>query len=247
VTRSIKRNRRAAMLLAGVAAASMLLSGCSAGQVAETARKVPSLGGVNAQSENGDFKVRNVSVDYLSPEGYPAGGTAPLTVAIFNDSVNPVTVTISSDNADSVTLGGEIAGRPGPESSPAASPSEPAETPGAPSPDAQSPGAEPSPSLTGPGATASPVTPSPSQPATATGPASVEIPAYGYVSLTQESGDFVQLVGLKEALRPGGSVTVTFDFGNGQVITTVVPVATPLSPAPRNSPVTEGEEAGSHD
>lgn len=242
MTRSIRGNRRVAVLLAGVATASMLLSGCSAGQVAETARKVPSLGGVNAQSENGAYKVRNVSVDYLSPEGYPAGGTAPLTVALFNDSVDPVTVTISSDSADSVTLGGEIAERPGPDSSPSAAP----ETPGAASPDAQSPGADPSPSLTGPGATASPVTPSPSQPATATGPASVEIPAYGYVSLTQESGNFVQLAGLKQAVRPGDTVTVTFDFGNGQVVTAVVPVATPLSPAPRHSPVTEGEEGGAH-
>ena len=241
MTRSIRGNRRVATLLAGVAAASMLLSGCSAGQVAETARKVPSLGGVNAQSENGAYKVRNVSIDYLSPEGYPAGGTAPLTMALFNDSIDPVTVTISSDAAESVSLGGEIAERPGPESSPSASP-EASETPETP----QSPGAEPSPSLTGPGATASPVTPSPSQPATATGPASVEIPAYGYVSLTQESGNFVQLTGLKQALRPGDTVTVTFDFGNGQVVTAVVPVATPLSPAPRNSPVTGGEEGGAH-
>lgn len=61
--------------------------------------------------------------------------------------------------------------------------------------------------------------------------------------LTPTSGSFLQLKGLKAALAPGQSVQVVFDFG-GQQLTTTVPVAIPLTPAPTVTPVIGGEGHG---
>ena len=75
--------RRATALVAGTAAvAVMALTGCSAGQVAETARKKPSNSGVNANNSDNSVVVRNLQVLYKGPEGYAANGDAPLEVGL---------------------------------------------------------------------------------------------------------------------------------------------------------------------
>lgn len=58
--------------------------------------------------------------------------------------------------------------------------------------------------------------------------------------LSPTSGSFLQLAGLHEALRPGQSVELVFDFG-GQQIQTPAPVAIPLTAAPPATPIVGGD------
>ncbi|MEU4771512.1 hypothetical protein [Micromonospora sp. NPDC023644] len=251
MTRSIRGSRRAALLLSGMAAATgLLLSGCGAGQVSETANKEPSVQGVNLSARNGEYAVRGLLVEFPGTEGYQAGANAVLNAVIYNDSRNPVTVTVSTDSAREVVIAGA-----GATASPSVSPS------GSPSPDPSapaSPGTSESPSApASPGATGSPsgsASPSaPESPAAPAGePARIEIPPLSYVQLNTGSDRFFQLVGLNEALRSGQNVFVTFDFGNGVTITGPAPVAVPLTPAAPPSPIIEreggyeGQEDGGH-
>ncbi|MEH1016469.1 hypothetical protein V6U90_25605 [Micromonospora sp. CPCC 206060] len=234
MTRSIRGSRRAAVLLAGLATAtSLLVSGCGSGQVAETAAKEPSIGGVNAQTPDNAFKIRNANVAYLSTEGYPAGGTAPLTLAIYNDSPRAVTVTVTSDSARAVSLGGAAA----PTATAAATPTATAPaTPEATGSPTATGSATPAPGSEPPAATPTPEATT-EAPAAPPAPASIELPAGGYLLLNPEAGSFLQLVGLNQALRPGQAVNVTFDFGQGVTLATSIPVAVPLTPAPPASPV----------
>ncbi|MFC6015434.1 hypothetical protein ACFP2T_04380 [Plantactinospora solaniradicis] len=242
MTRSIRGARRAAaMLTATAAATTLLLSGCGAGQIAETAAKVPTSVGANAQSPDNTFKVRNLSIDYLSVEGYRAGENAALNVALYNDSGQPVTVTIVPDGARAVVLTGPSAA-PTPGGTVSPSPSA-ATTSGSPSPATTSGSPEPGGSASATpseGAAASPTpTPTPTQEAAA----EIRIPAGGFVVLNKTVGSWLQLAGLTEALPPGGSVPLTFDFG-GTKVQVNAPVAVPLTPAPTGAPVVEENEEG---
>ncbi|GIG85260.1 RAD23 family protein [Plantactinospora endophytica] len=236
MTRSIRGARRAAAVLAGTAAATtLLLSGCGAGQIAETAAKVPTSVGANVQSADNTFKVRNLSIDYLNTQGYPAGGDAPMNVALYNDSGETVTVRVSTTGARSVSLAGaSTAPTPGGTVSPSPSP-----TTGSPSPGATSgspePGGSPSANPTE-GAAASP-----SPTASPTLPAEIRIPAGGFVILNKAVGNWLQLSGLTEPLAPGGNIELTFDFG-GTVVPARAPVAVPFTPAPVGTPVTGEDE-----
>ncbi|OZV79723.1 hypothetical protein CA850_16775 [Micromonospora echinospora] len=252
MTRSIRGSRRAAVLLAGAAAATgLLVSGCGTGQIAETAVKAPSVQGVNTGTPDGTYLVRGLVVDFPGGEGYPAGGDAPLSVVLYNDTPDPVTVTVSTDSAREVVLAGAGA-------SPSASPSEP--TPASPSAPASpsvpaSPSASGSASPSAPGLTSpSPtdqVSPSPTETTPAGAAPTVEIPPFGYAQLNQQGGRYLQLVGLNEALRAGQQVNLVFDFGNGKRVSTPAPVGVPLSPQAPPSPIIErhgggGEEEGGH-
>lgn len=104
MTRSIRGSRRSALLLAGLATSGLLLSGCSAGQVAETAGTVPSVQGVNVASENGDFAVRSLLIAYPGVDGYQAGDDANLDVVLYNDSPDQVTVTVTTEGARDIIL-----------------------------------------------------------------------------------------------------------------------------------------------
>ncbi|NES14675.1 MULTISPECIES: copper chaperone PCu(A)C [Micromonospora] len=246
MTRSIRGSRRgAALLLAGTAAAaSLLLSGCGAGQVAETANKIPSVQGINVQTSDNLYKVRGLYVQYPGSEGYQAGANARLNVVLYNDSQSPVTVTVTTDSAKEIVLSG-AAESGGPSVAPTGSPTEPATA----SPTASDPSASPSQSLgTSESPSASPSA-SPSESAPAGQPARIEIPANGYVALSGNGGQFLQLVGLNEQLRSGQQVNLTFDFGDGKVIKTGAPVGVPLTPAPAPSQIVHpreeaGEQAG---
>ncbi|MEQ4305367.1 hypothetical protein ABNF97_28970 [Plantactinospora sp. B6F1] len=237
MTRSIRGARRAAAVLAGTAtAATLLLSGCGAGQLAETAAKVPTSVGTNAQSADNTFKVRNLSVDYPGIQGYPAGADAPMNVALFNDSGETVTVRVSSPGARAVVLAGaSVAPTPG--GTVSASPS-PTTTRG-PSPEASgSPAPDGSPTATpteGAG-TASPT-------ASPTLPAEIRIPAGGFVVLNETTGSWLQLSGLTEPLLTGTDIELVFDFGGTQV-SARAPVAVPVTPAPVGTPVVGEEEHG---
>ncbi|MFI6823573.1 hypothetical protein ACIBJE_21920 [Micromonospora sp. NPDC050187] len=245
MTRSIRGSRRAAVLLAGAAATGLLVSGCGTGQIAETAVKEPSVQGVNTGTPDGTYLVRGLVVDFPGGEGYPAGGDAPLSVVLYNDTPDPVTVTVSTDSAREIVLAGAGA-------SPSASPAGPSE-PVTPSPSA--PASPSGPASPTPADPASPtptgqVSPSPTETAPAGAPPTVEIPPFGYAQLNRQGGRFLQLVGLNEQLRAGQQVNLIFDFGNGKRVTTPAPVGVPLSPQAPPSPIIErhggegGEEGG---
>ncbi|WP_319463497.1 hypothetical protein [Micromonospora sp. RTP1Z1] len=240
MTRSIRGSGRAALLLAGTAAAaSLLLSGCGTGQVAETAKKNPSVQGVNVQTSDNLYQVRGLYVQYPGAEGYQAGGNAPLNVVIYNDSKAPVTVTVSTDSAREVMLSGSG----GAQARPSASPTEPASA----SPTASDPSASPSRSIGTSGSPSASPSASASEPAPAGQPARIEIPALGYAQLTGVGGQRLQVVGLKNRLLAGQQVNLVFDFGNGKKIKTAAPIGVPLTPAPPASPIINregGAEAG---
>ncbi|BCB80312.1 hypothetical protein Pflav_067220 [Phytohabitans flavus] len=112
--------RRSMTLLACAAMATALLaSGCSAGQDAETAEMVPAVPGANddVPSSGGALSVRNAMVVYHAG-GYEAGADAPLDLSIFNGMDQPVTVTVTSPDARSVTLVTGAKGTPSPSASP---------------------------------------------------------------------------------------------------------------------------------
>lgn len=216
MTRSIRGSRRVAVLLAGTAATVLLAAGCGAGQIAETAVKVPGVPGLNAElrlADGGSYKIRNLLVSYPGVAGYPAGGDATVTVAIFNETDKPVTVTVASDGARSVVLAGAAAATPAaPTTSAPASPGATESAQPAPSPTEQPPAGE---------------------------PARIEIPARGFATLDVGTRQ-LRLIGLNEALKTGQSVNLVFDF-NGQKLTAQAPVAVPLTPLPPAPPVTEGD------
>lgn len=241
MTRSIRAHRRAALLLAGLGATgSLLLTGCGAGQIAQTAGIVPGVPGVNADvtAAGGSYMIRNLVVAYRDPKGYPAGGNAPLELTIFNETDEPVTVRVTSDSARAVVLTGAAAVPTPPAATP--TPSAPAASPGggASATPTEQPTVTRSPKPTG---SVQPLPTASSVPAA--GPATVDIPPRSFVLLNRSGGRFLQLEGLDQELRPGQSINLTFDF-NGQHLSTAVPMTVPLSPAPVAPPVTEGEGEG---
>lgn len=243
MTRSI-RERRGRVLLVGAAIATALLgSGCGAGQIAQTAQIAPGVPGVNAQTPDGLFKVRNLTIAYPGPQGYPAGADAPLELALYNDSDAPVTVEISTADARAVVLGGGSSAAPAPtEASPTATPASPTGAPESAGPTG-SPGATETLPAGGetPGPTNAPTTPAAPAPA---GPARLQIPAAGFVLLNGvEGAQVLRLAGLGRALVPGEAVNLVFDVG-GQRIETPARVAVPLTPVPRSDPSESAEGAG---
>lgn len=218
---------RRAALVAGVATvAAVALAGCSAGQVAETALKKPSNMGVNAETADGSVAIRNLSVVYPGPEGYPAGGNAPLEVAMFNQTSAEIVVTVSSRPAENIApeqgvVSGTMVGLVGGASAPAA---------------AESPG-NVEPSAGAPSASAAPAEP-------AAEPARITIPARGYSSFLPGDTQQLQVIGLTGRLGPGMSVNLVFEFSNGAApLTLLAPVGVPTVPASR----APGNEAENHE
>src|SRR6188768_1313221 len=88
--------RRVAQAAGAAMAAVIALTGCSAGQVAETAMLKSPVSGLNTQTLDGTLLIRNLQVVYNGPEGYPANGTALVQVSLFNQTEQAMTVTITS-------------------------------------------------------------------------------------------------------------------------------------------------------
>lgn len=238
MTLSIRGSRRAALLLSGIAAASLLASGCGTGQIAETATKEASVQGVSLTTNSGSFSLRGLLVDYPGTEGYKAGQDAGLSAVIYNDSKETVTVTVTTESAREVVISGGSAS-PSPSASESASMSPSNSTSGSPSPSV-------TPSETG----SSSATPSAPESARASGsaspsapgqPARIELAPLSYIQFNSEATTQLRLIGLTEALRSGQNVVVTFDFGNGNTVTGQAPVAVPLTPAAPPSPIIERE------
>jgi hypothetical protein len=243
----------------------MALSACSAGQLAETANKEPSVYGVNARSADGSVLVRGLAVVYRSVEGYPAGGSAPLEVALYNETQKPLSVRVTSAEPPAGTdptvawaRGVGLTGAaPAPSATASGVPAE-AEPTGTPEPASPaSPGAssaaepgvgegEPAPQTSASGAAGTPRPAQPANPpAAAARPAIITIPALSSRIFQPDGEQGLQITGLSAALRSGMSVNLVFQFSNGsEPLVLRAPVGVPLTPAPRGSAQHEGIEGG---
>jgi copper(I)-binding protein len=218
--------RTAALLAAAIAAA--LLSGCSAGQITQTSTQQPAIPGVDVDSSDGTIGLRNVYVVDHGPNGYPKGGSAPLSVRIVNSSQKQVTLTgVSAGGLGMVAMvsGSSASGSPAASSTPAASSSPSASS-------AASPGVSPSPSGTRSATPAA--TPSTTPAAPAGSKINVPIPANGLVALSPESTQYLQVVGLTQDLLQNATVPLTLTFDNGVTISVNAPFGVPSSPLPRS-------------
>jgi hypothetical protein len=199
---------------AGVAAL-LAVSGCGAGQLANTAQQQSAIAGVNGQA--GLVSLRNALIPFNGPDGYPQGGAAPIAVSIFNDGLNEVKlvdVTATASASDVVLVGGPAVATP-----------VPSPTPVAPAPTGS---ASPSPSA--------PPAPAPAAPPGQTS-FSIAIPSASYALLLPQYGTYLQLVGLKQPLLPGTAVVVTFSFDNGTSSTMTLPVGPATAAVPRQPAV----------
>lgn len=234
--------RRAAVATGVATLAAIALAGCSAGQVAETSLKKPSVYGVNAESSDGSVFIRNLAVAYDGTAGYAAGANAPLHLGLYNQTRQTITVLISSrpDTAttgkDSVVsaksvglVGGSAASSAAPTAIPEPSGSRPSDTTDDQN-TVQIPSADPS---AGPSAGEAPST-APTPAGAVTRPARIEIGPLGSATFLPEDAEKLQATGLTGKLTPGQSINLVFEFSNGaKELVLRAPVAIPLTPASR--------------
>jgi copper(I)-binding protein len=239
------------VLLAAIAGTA-LLTGCGAGQQAQTASKEPSVPGVNANL--GTVLLRNVQIGYPDRESrsYPRGATAPLEVRIFNSGTDPdALVGVRSDAADQVLLLGSDSETSNicPQASvsvPAAQPTGQSPLTAPTSPTRASGTAEATPGEPGDTAVPTPLRPK--------GDAefSVELAPGGCALLLPGKPYRLELSGLREELAPGGTASVTFRFREAGEVTLQVPFGlptdgpehTPLDIHPSEPPVVGGHDTG---
>ncbi|GAB1694840.1 hypothetical protein [Krasilnikovia sp. M28-CT-15] len=215
--------RRVARILGAVTVAAVALTGCSAGQVAETSLKQPGVFGVNQDNSNASVLIRGLAVTYNGPDGFKAGANAPLELNLYNQTPQPVTVTVSSapqmtpDPSAGVVYArsvGLIGGAPG-----AGGSAQPVVNP---TPVAASPA---------PG-TSAPAVPAPA--GAAAQPARLTIPPLSFLSFQPGGTSQLQAIGLAAPLKPGNSVNLVFEFSNGaQPLAVPAPMSVPFSPASR--------------
>ncbi|MEV6842640.1 hypothetical protein [Actinoplanes sp. NPDC051411] len=237
---------RAAQAAGAATVAVLALAGCSAGQTAETSLLQTPVSGLNTASPDGGLQIRNLQVVYKDATGYPANGSAPLEVSLFNQTEQEITVTISSKPQQTVVPGivsAQQVGLTGPAPTPSSpiasgpaaggdtSPSTPTPgTSGEVSPPASAPSAMPSDTATPP-------------PAAALSPAKLTIPALGSLSFLPGSPNSLIASGLSDRLAPGYSLALTVQSSTSATpIDVTAPVATPLSAGPR-APAVEGENS----
>ena len=104
-----------------LAAASLVLSGCAAGQYSQTADQVAAIDGANGTV--GDIAVLNARLAPTEREKYPAGSDARLLLWISNDGLTADT--LSSVSTSAAELGGDHrrSGRSRPDAAPTSPPS----------------------------------------------------------------------------------------------------------------------------
>ncbi|GAA2310076.1 hypothetical protein GCM10009853_079430 [Glycomyces scopariae] len=225
--RDARAGRRAAAGLVGAAALALALTGCGAGQHAETSRTQPAISGVDADA--GDLVLRDLQIDFGANGSYPEGGQAPLRVWIGNKGETAVALeSVTSPDAAVVVLAAEIVMEEAPES-PAGD-----ETPSGDA--AETPTGDAAETPTGE-ATASPGDDASEAPSSEEEEAvaeivgepdfTVEIPAGDFVRLTPTTGSFLLLDGLERDVDMGSGVELVFEFSNGETVEVLVPVGDP--------------------
>jgi hypothetical protein len=246
--------RRAAVATGVATLAAIALAGCSAGQVAETALKNPSVYGVNAQNSDASVYIRNLAVAYGGTTGYPAGAAAPLQLGLYNQTRQAITVLVSSQPAaattekDSVVSArsvGLVGGASTTPSAPSTAIPEPSGSRPSDNEDDQNDNQIPSPDpSTNPSPGEAPST-APTPAGAAARPARIEIGPLGAATFLPEDAEKLQAIGLSGKLVPGQSINLVFEFSNGaQPLVLQAPMAIPLSPASRAPGIGPEENLG---
>ena len=235
--RAATRSRTA--LVAVAVASTVVLAGCAAGQVAQTAYQANSATGATVTT-NG-IAVRDMQITFPDNAGtqtaalYRAGGTAPVDGHIINQSTEgDRLVSASSPIAGSVTISGQtdlpagtvmIVGSP---SSPGGQ-----SAPGSAAPSAESPigspgassSAEPTSSATGDTSPTGSASASGEAPAAGLQPP----PALGQLEPSNRYAQ-IELTGLREDIQAGLSYEVVLTFERAGQVRVILPVGYPASP-----------------
>ena len=193
------------------------IAGCSSGQVTQTDQIEPAVNG--NQGNVGSIALRDVVVAYPESGRYPAGGEAPLTLAIVNiGGADDELTSVTSPAAAKVELlgRGALPARSGltvvvPESSPTSSSAETTDSSQPPSSGSPIASGEPSPGIAS-------GEPSPGGEPSVT-PTDVAPEDVGTMSIV--------LTGLTKDLPTGRNVPITFVFAEAGQITLTVPIDSP--------------------
>jgi hypothetical protein len=204
----------------GLAAATLALGGCAAGQQAQTAQQVPTTDEI--QVTVGNLDIRGIAVQPPTGNYYAKGGYAPLTMVIVNNGPHPDQLTKVSSSM--FTGWGTVAGTSAVQ--PSATPSSVPDT-GSLLP-----------------TEASPSSSSTTTPTTSTKP--VTVAPYRRISFgVPEATSELVITGFTHAVYPATPLRMTFTFRNAGSVSITVPVQTSGAPGSQSvSPVDESGGAG---
>ena len=216
----------------------MALSGCGASRTAQTSEMDTPISGIDADA--GTLALRDMQVDFGERGFYLAGGQAPLRIWIDNQGTETVVLeAVTSPDAEAVLLATDVVVGEG--ETPGGESATPAEgesaTPGtdasaSPSADAsETPTGEESPTADASQTADSAASPSPEAPVVeivGERDFEIEIAPDSFVRLAPTNGSFLLLDGLKEDLKMGSTVEITFVFSNDEAVTVDLPIGTPL-------------------
>jgi copper(I)-binding protein len=213
-------------MVALTAGAALLLAGCGAGQITQTATQQPAVNGAYAQVKT--LVLRDAALEFPpTGQAYTAGSPASLTLRIINQGAqDDELLSVSSPAADSATVTGSnviVAGHTlviGPVDQPEATgdsnaPVAPSTTPAAPSTTPTTPGTGTSSSSSDSSSATSP-----SSPASSISAAPITV---GKAT--------VVLQGLKQAVWSGQTINVVFTFRDAGPVTVAMPIAAPTAAA----------------
>jgi hypothetical protein len=208
--------RRLGTTVASGAAGILLVTGCAAGQQAQTVQQTPSIDGV--QAEAGNIAIRAAGI--AAPESgasYPKGSDAPLRMVIINRGAAPdKLVSVTSTAAGGATFSAGSGSSPG-ASGASSSASDTASASPSASASSSAPASSSSPAATPSGSATSSSGAAQNTPIEVGGRQAVQI---GIGS----GGPTVTLTGLTTELFPAQPVPVTFTFASGASATVVVAV-----------------------
>ncbi|RSM41605.1 hypothetical protein DMA12_23580 [Amycolatopsis balhimycina DSM 5908] len=219
------QNRRVLGAAALALGAALVLAGCGAGQITQTASQQAAVNGTHAQVK--DIALRNAAVQYpTSGPGYPAGATPALSLTIVNlGTQDDSLVSVTTEGGGQATIAGSkdiVAAHSlviGPDNAVESTNEVQTTSPSAPTSSSGAPTSPATPTGTSSGTSSSTATSTSEVPpagATAT-PAAPEVVGQGTVTLAA----------LKQPLWPGQVIKVTFVFKNAGPITVELPVAAP--------------------
>ncbi|SDD05806.1 copper chaperone PCu(A)C [Glycomyces harbinensis] len=212
--------RAAARWAAALTAAGLALTGCGAGQNAQTSEMKPAIAGVDVNA--GSLALRDLQVDFGESGSYPEGGAAPLRVWIANEGDQTVVLeAVTSPDAEAVTLATEVV-----VADPSESPSDDAPAGGD---ESASPDETASETPTGDASPTAEATEGDEGSAELLGERvfAIEIKPKSYVRLAPVGGSFLMLEGLKQDVGLGSTVEVVFTFSDGATATAHLPVGQP--------------------
>jgi copper(I)-binding protein len=219
------QNRRVLGAAALALGAALVLAGCGAGQITQTASQQAAVNGTHAQVK--DIALRNAAVQYpTSGPGYPAGATPALSLTVVNlGTQDDSLVSVTTEGGGQATIAGSkdiVAAHSlmiGPDDAVESTNEVQTTSPSAPTSSSGAPTSPATPTGTSSGTSSSTATSTSEVPptgATAT-PTAPEVVGQGTVTLAA----------LKQPLWPGQVIKVTFVFKNAGPVTVELPVAAP--------------------